>query len=63
MVLGIGGVFGMRIESCRNCGNTISVLKYCNVCKQPKQLRCETCSKYVDDPIHSKCDTVTAGCN
>jgi len=53
----------MRIESCRNCGNTISVLKYCEVCKQPIQLRCENCSKFVDDPFHSKCETVSVGCN
>jgi len=53
----------MRIQSCRNCGNAISVLKYCEVCKQPKQLRCENCSKYVDDPIHSNCETVSVGYN
>jgi len=46
----------MRIDSCRNCGNTISVLKYCEIWKQP---RCENCSKYVDDPIHSECETVS----
>ena len=53
----------MRIESCRNCCSTISVLKYCKVCKQPKQLRCENCLKYVDDPIHSKCETILLGYN
>ena len=53
----------MRTESCLNCGNTILVLKYCKVCKQPKQLRCENCLKYVDDPIHSKCEIILLGCN
>ncbi len=53
----------MRIESCRNCGNTISVLKYCKVCKQPNQLKCKNCSKYVDDPILSICEIVSVGCN
>lgn len=56
-------MFKMRIDSCRNCGNTISVLKYCQVCKQPKQLRCDSCLKYVDDPIHFKCETIPVGCN
>jgi len=53
----------MRIESCRNCGNTISVLKYCGVCNQPIQLRCKNCLKFVDDPIHSNCEAVLVHCN
>ena len=49
----------MRAESCRNCGKTISVLKFCKVCNQPTQLKCKNCFKYVDDPIHSKCETIS----
>lgn len=48
----------MRTESCRNCGKQLSVLKICQICRQPKQIKCEHCFKYVDDPIHSKCETI-----
>ena len=49
----------MRTESCRNCGKPLSVLKICQICKQPKQIKCEHCFKYVDDPIHSNCETIS----
>lgn len=45
----------MRIDSCRNCGKLLSVLKYCKICTQPIQFRCKYCTKYVDDQIHSRC--------
>lgn len=45
----------MRVDSCRNCGNQISVKKHCKVCHQPVQLQCENCQKFLDDPVHSIC--------
>ena len=53
----------MRADSCRNCGKQLSVLKYCKICNQPKQIKCEHCFKYADDPIHSNCDTFLVGWN
>lgn len=45
----------MRIDSCRNCGNALSVIKYCKVCDQPIQFRCNKCYKFADDPVHTRC--------
>jgi len=43
----------MRIDSCRNCGNELSIVELCPDCTQPLHLKCEKCIKFVDDPIHS----------
>ncbi len=43
----------MRIDSCRNCGDELLVVKLCPDCRQPLHFECEKCIKFVDDPIHS----------
>ena len=43
----------MRIDSCRKCGNGLSVSELCPDCRQPIHFECGKCSKFVDDPIHS----------
>ena len=45
----------MRIESCRNCGQTLQVLKICKICKQPTEFECSECTKYVDSKFHASC--------
>jgi len=45
--------FSMRIDSCRKCGNGLSVSELCPDCRQPIHFECGKCSKFVDDPIHS----------
>jgi len=48
----LGGVL-MRIDSCRNCGNGLSVIELCPDCRQPMHFECGKCIKFVDNQIHS----------
>jgi len=52
----------MRVDSCRNCGQMLDAVKLCQVCTQPIQLKCNSCPKYVDDPIHSLCEIKCLTC-
>jgi len=42
----------MRIDNCRNCGSELKVIELCSECVQPIHFQCESCRKFVDDPIH-----------
>ena len=42
----------MRIDSCRKCGTTLQVMKFCSNCKQPLHFECNNCIVFIDDPIH-----------
>ena len=42
----------MRIDSCRNCGNQLTVNELCSDCSQPICYQCDHCKHFVDDPIH-----------
>ncbi len=42
----------MRVDSCRNCGSELKVIKLCGECDQPLHYQCENCRHFVDDPIH-----------
>jgi len=42
----------MRIDSCRNCGNKLTVNELCRNCDQPLHFECDNCNVFVDDPIH-----------
>lgn len=42
----------MRIDSCRNCGNKLTVNGLCSNCNQPLHFECNNCNSFVDDPIH-----------
>jgi len=45
-------MFSMRIDSCRNCGNKLTVNELCSNCDQPLHFECNNCNAFVDDPIH-----------
>ncbi len=42
----------MRIDSCRNCGSELKVIKLCMDCSQPLHYQCEHCRSFVIDSIH-----------
>ena len=42
----------MRIDSCRNCGNKLTVNELCGNCDQPLHFECNNCNAFVDNPIH-----------
>ena len=42
----------MRIDSCRKCGNKLTVNLLCSNCDQPLHFECSNCNSFVDDPIH-----------
>ena len=44
-----------RVDSCRNCCDTLDVLTTCMMCEQPAQFKCSNCYHFVDDPIHTNC--------
>jgi len=44
--------FSVRVDNCRNCGNELIVIEYCNDCNQPLHFQCGNCRMFVDDPIH-----------
>jgi len=45
-------LFSMRIDSCRNCGKQLTVVKLCEDCDQPLHYLCVHCRHFIDDPIH-----------
>jgi len=42
----------MRIDSCRNCGNQLTIIELCEDCDQPLHYQCEHCRHFIDNPIH-----------
>ncbi len=42
----------MKIDSCRNCGIELQVMRLCSHCDQPLHFECNNCNAFVDDPIH-----------
>ena len=41
-----------RIDSCRGCGERLSVKTICAECGEPKYWTCTNCNHWYDDPPH-----------
>jgi predicted amidophosphoribosyltransferase len=41
-----------RLDSCRGCGERLSVKTICGNCGQPKTLHCTHCTRWTEDPPH-----------
>ena len=48
----------MRIDNCRNCGEKLIAIEYCEKCSQPLKLQCKNRLHFADDPIHLQCDLI-----
>ena len=45
----------MRIDSCRKCGQELSVLQKCDVCEEPNMFECTRCKIKTTEKIHLRC--------
>ena len=45
-----------RVDSCRKCGESLTVKKRCSDCDEPTKKECTVCKQYV-------CDMFYCGCN
>ena len=43
----------MRIDSCRNCGTKLEVIKTCHNCNQPQYFESKSCDSFIDEQIHN----------
>ena len=45
----------MRTDSCRKCGNEMSILETCNICENPSSFECKNCELQTEQQFHRNC--------